>query len=728
MNRTILATAIALAAAFEASTAQAISISLVYTNPSCGYSNGTFEVNVFGGTAPYDFQWNTGATTQWLSGLPPGSYTVVVTDALAQQDSATWVLNNDPNLAGLMFAQDGHVNCPGHCWGQFQVIEWGINGVGPYNYSEPIAGYDQQGDPYFWVPGGACGGDQFQMTITDAGGCSGVMDVTIFEPMSWSAGMYTDGITGSCTGGSGGSVTIDEVFDGIFYQPPAITLYDALGNYVQGATAALSVTFTGLAPGHYRVQRDWNWNYQYTAYDCDDDSLGFDIPDLGVACGTVSGAVFIDNDQDCLQDVAEVGVPYEVLEMTPGPEYAITDAAGHYLRDLADGNYDLTQMGPDLVQLCPVGVPVAFTLAGNSVTLNLADSSTLPLDLLSLAEGTVARPGFTTTHSLLVRNGSAQLSGPVTLTYVFDPVLNYASSSLAPTSITGNTLTWNLSAFTAFQELTINVLFDVPIGTPLGTLLSSTASVTNTLPEAGLANNTSVIDQTVVGSYDPNDKQVHTSSRWSNALYYIGMDEYLDYTIRFQNTGTDTAFTVSITDTLDADLDMSTFEQGVASHPFTVQLLPERAVKWTFSNILLPDSGTNEAASHGLVTFRIRPVQPLIAGTVLSNNADIYFDFNPPVRTNDAVVVVESSTQVQEQEQGPLRLYPNPAADAITVVGASGSLGRLELFNTMGQRCAAWFTSDTRAVLDLSAVPGGSYVLRASSADGSVQRSRVVIH
>ena len=126
--------------------------------------------------------------------------------------------------------------------------------------------------------------------------------------------------------------------------------------------------------------------------------------------------------------------------------------------------------------------------------------------------------------------------------------------------------------------------------------------------------------------------------------FFIDQDEWIDYVVRFQNTGTDTAFTVVITDTLAAELDMASFQQGLASHAFEVEFKPGRVVEWTFSDILLPDSNVNEPASHGLVKLRIKPVQPVLAGSVIENVANIYFDFNDPVITDPSMLVAEFST------------------------------------------------------------------------------------
>ncbi len=135
-----------------------------------------------------------------------------------------------------------------------------------------------------------------------------------------------------------------------------------------------------------------------------------------------------------------------------------------------------------------------------------------------------------------------------------------------------------------------------------------------------------------VGSFDPNDKQAVPTGY--DAEHYIGRGVALDYKIRFQNTGTDTAFTVVVRDTLSPWLDALSLRPGAASHPYTWQLLGSGVLEFRFDNILLPDSSTNLAASQGYVSFHIdqKPGVPL--QTVIENQAAIYFDFNAPVLTN----------------------------------------------------------------------------------------------
>jgi uncharacterized repeat protein (TIGR01451 family) len=139
-------------------------------------------------------------------------------------------------------------------------------------------------------------------------------------------------------------------------------------------------------------------------------------------------------------------------------------------------------------------------------------------------------------------------------------------------------------------------------------------------------------------SYDPNEKKV--SPEGITSFNYVDLNQELHFHIGFQNTGTDTAFNISIIDTLSPYLDPSTFRMGTSSHPVTFDFVqaPLLTVKFDFDNILLPDSTTNEFSSHGFVDFYIKPDTSISSFTVIENFSDIYFDFNLPVRTDTAYV------------------------------------------------------------------------------------------
>jgi len=134
-------------------------------------------------------------------------------------------------------------------------------------------------------------------------------------------------------------------------------------------------------------------------------------------------------------------------------------------------------------------------------------------------------------------------------------------------------------------------------------------------------------------SYDPNDKLVNPQHPCNYTLF----DVLLSYTIRFQNTGNDFAENVVIRDTLDKNLDLSTFTLMGSSHPnvLSTSLIEEnRLVTFEFNAINLPDSTKNAKASQGFVSFMIQPKDGLAENTLIENTSGIYFDYNPPIITN----------------------------------------------------------------------------------------------
>jgi uncharacterized repeat protein (TIGR01451 family) len=143
-------------------------------------------------------------------------------------------------------------------------------------------------------------------------------------------------------------------------------------------------------------------------------------------------------------------------------------------------------------------------------------------------------------------------------------------------------------------------------------------------------NNYDTVRQIVRGSYDPNDKAVNLDGN-------VSIDkkgEALEYTIRFQNTGNDTAFNIRIIDTLSSKLNIASFELVSSTHPVQPEISKDKVLTFYFDNILLVDSVQNEPLSHGAVQFRIKPLANVQINDSISNRSSIYFDYNEPVLTN----------------------------------------------------------------------------------------------
>ncbi|MFT4665505.1 MAG: putative repeat protein (TIGR01451 family) [Polaribacter sp.] len=171
----------------------------------------------------------------------------------------------------------------------------------------------------------------------------------------------------------------------------------------------------------------------------------------------------------------------------------------------------------------------------------------------------------------------------------------------------------------------------------------------------------------VVGSFDPNDKQANPSGFTGENLILPNTD--INYTIRFQNTGTDTAFRVVILDTLTSVLNPATIMAGPSSHPYEFRFIDEGVLSFTFYDIALPDSTTNVDASQGFVSFTIAQDYNLEPGTLIENNTAIFFDFNGAIITNTAFHTIAGlieSVSVSVNETMPeleMKVIPNPMQD-----------------------------------------------------------------
>ena len=169
----------------------------------------------------------------------------------------------------------------------------------------------------------------------------------------------------------------------------------------------------------------------------------------------------------------------------------------------------------------------------------------------------------------------------------------------------------------------------------------------------------------VIGAYDPNDKLGFPAGL--GELNRIEPDQLIQYRIRFQNTGSDTAFTVLIRDTLTSYLDPYSIVPGASSHPYTFYL-DENRVRFLFNNINLLPEEANEAESIGFVEFKIKqkPNNPISYN--IDNQAAIYFDFNEPIYTpvhRYSIYPLPLLTNSVIQER--IEIFPNPSTGMINI-------------------------------------------------------------
>lgn len=686
----------------------AVEVGLSPFDATCFLCNGAILANASGGLPPYSYAWSptppNGQGTSGVSGLCPGEYAVVVTDGLGNTAQASVIINSLGGLGMNMYAPEARHDCGGACTGWAYIDQGVIGGTPPYNYDFPAPQYGWFGTNSVTFAG-LCPGPT-TITVTDANGCAGTILTYISSSPPGSPQILN--IAPACGSAPNGSITMPgESGSGISFRVESAT-FDSIYEFGDDPGPYL---LGGIPPGEHLVFYWWlhqgpNGEPMY-AY-CSE-GTAFTIDPLPEPCGSVSGIVYNDADQDCTLDASDYRLPYRVLTIEPGPTYAITDNHGRYATTLVNGNYTLSQPLAEEAQLCPTSHPVPFALSGAApeATIDLADSSLVPHDISVSMWTSDARPGFSTSVHIAVNNNSAYPSGAVDIALSFDPIL------LSPSPAGGQ---WSFPSIAPYAQVVVTFTAMVPANIALlGTTLNHGVAVTNSLNEINVINNHTATSVVVTGSYDPNDKIGRTSTDMAADIYFIDQDEWIDYTIRFQNTGTAAAETVVIRDTIAPDLDINSLRILGATHDFIPSFGADRALIFTFNNINLPDSTTDPAASQGSIHFRLKPVPEIEVGDMIQNTAGIYFDFNPPIITNTATHTVEISTGITPPPKSTLQLMPNPAHDRLFVTLAANNTGVAQILTIDGRMVQAPITRRVNSIeVDVHALSPGTYVVRTT--------------
>ncbi len=423
-----------------------------------------------------------------------------------------------------------------------------------------------------------------------------------------------------------------------------------------------------------------------------------------------TGSVYWDQNANGARDGGEPGYPFSSINAQPGNITYGVPTSGDYTLPLPFDQYTLTASSnnPYVQSISPAShdAPFATTTdvdAGNDFGVVLQpDVQDLNIDLM----GPWGRPGFETVGGITCGNiGSTEQ--PCTVTFQLDANQSWVSSDPMPTTLNGNTITWDLTDLGIGQTRHISFTVYTDVSVPLGTQLVHTATIGEVASDETPENNTATSNAQVDGSWDPNDKRVEPTTLTPTEV--AAGDEVI-YTIRFQNTGTYQADRVIILDELSDQLQWSTMRLITSSHPCTWVLSGEGVLRFTFDPIALPDSTSDEPNSHGYVRFAMKPVSELMLGESVGNTASIYFDFNEPVITNEAVFTVETSTAVAQENDDQVRLWPNPADEQLFLGGAAGRI--IEVLDVTGRIALRERVSMDRSVINVGGLVAGTYSIR----------------
>jgi hypothetical protein len=207
----------------------------------------------------------------------------------------------------------------------------------------------------------------------------------------------------------------------------------------------------------------------------------------------------------------------------------------------------------------------------------------------------------------------------------------------------GSTLTWTLGPLPTGSVGLIRIPIQVS-GTvatsPPYTTVTTTATLFPVVGDAYPADNLAQENRRAKCAFDPNDKTVEPAGCGPSGLIN---NQLLTYTVRFQNVGAAPAFKVVVSDQLDPSLNPSTLKILGASANYVFNLSGNQ-MTWTFPNINLPYAAADLPGSCGFVRYQAQPFPSLPDGTVITNQASIVFDKNPPILTETTTNTITSAT------------------------------------------------------------------------------------
>jgi uncharacterized repeat protein (TIGR01451 family) len=405
------------------------------------------------------------------------------------------------------------------------------------------------------------------------------------------------------------------------------------------------------------------------------------------ASNIIKGIAFFDLNKNGVKEATEPNADNSWVT-TVGSRYTKSSYTnnGQFLIDVDTGTFVTSmQINKPYYTIVPVSHQTIFNNLDNSIDSIKFAVQPIPgkkdykINLLTL---TPARPGFNVTYKVQYENTGTDTLMNKQVKLVKDKRFSFLSAQPVQNIINGDTVIWNVTSLLPGDTagIVIQLKLAVPPAANNGDTLLSRA-VIDSIGDLVPSDNNSLLRQFATGSYDPNDKL-------SSAGTFIRKEDVVagksfSYIIRFQNTGTDTAFNILIHDTLDTKLDWNSIQMISASHPYQFAVKDGRYCTWTFSNIQLPDSTTNLIQSNGYIAFSIKPKSTLVANDVISNKASIYFDYNLPIVTNTTftTVVPDVITGIRDVQNTDMKLAvaPNPNAGQ-SILQISGKLiGKFEL-------------------------------------------------
>jgi uncharacterized repeat protein (TIGR01451 family) len=452
---------------------------------------------------------------------------------------------------------------------------------------------------------------------------------------------------------------------------------------------------------------------------------------------SITGQVFYDVNKNGIKDNGELAFDQVTVRAQKGSELRSSiPANGNYKIEIDTGSYIVNAVPYyNYYTIFPAQQNISHNTWFNTDVINFAvqPNGALRDVTVGVWSNSAARPGFSAMYTLYYRNVGVEpvLTGKIKM--VKDHRISFTTATPAPASVNGDTVTWNFSNL--HPNTSVFMYLNMQIGTMPAVNLGDTLKSVVWIEPDGIditpQDDTMVLKQIVTGSFDPNDKTEANAGVITPAQVSNG--EYLNYLIRFQNTGNDTAFHITVRDTLDTRLDWNTLQMIASSHSYQLSIEEGNKLAWQFNNILLPYINIDEPNSHGYIAYRIKPKSTVVLGDTIKNTAGIYFDFNLPIATNTHKTVVLLLTPL------PVTLTSFMAAedgDVVNVTWATSIEEHVKQFEVLRSSNGTDFITigtvkpgkHSYRFTDKQPLKGYNYYrLRSVDADGTFSLSTIVL-
>lgn len=336
---------------------------------------------------------------------------------------------------------------------------------------------------------------------------------------------------------------------------------------------------------------------------------------------------------------------------------------------------------------------------------------------------TTPRPGFNYYNQIYYyNNGEFVENGTIEFTKPTNFTITNISDANAVQNATGFTL--NYSDLQPFEWRSVLITMTVPpIPTvQIGQIVTSSVTINCNNTEIFSNNNSGYSTDCISSSYDPND--INENHGPTIVKDNFTTDDYLVYTIRFQNTGNASTSTVRVEDFLDTKLNPATVRMIGGSHEFILSMQNNHLV-WKFDPIYLSPMSVDEANSNGYITFKVKPFPGYVVGDIIPNTASIYFDTNPAIVTNTFQTEFIAALANESFNLDNIVIYPNPSNDFINIqVGQNeNKMQSIEITDILGKKV---FESKFENKINISNLTQGVYFITLISNENEKFTKKII--